>query len=147
MAQINTGKVVLGGLLAGLIINISEFVAHMWVFAGPFEEIIFDLDVEPVGGGGIAIYLVFGFVIGLVTVWLYAAMRPRFGPGIRTAMMAGGAVWVLARLWPMTDFTVFLALPTGLFVGGLIWTLVEILAAAVAGAWLYREDGESSLGA
>ena len=147
MAQINTGKVVLGGLLAGLIINISEFVAHMWVFAGSFEEMIADLGVEPVVGGGIAIYLAFGFVIGLVAVWLYAAMRPRFGPGARTAMMAGGAVWVLARLWPMTDFTVFLSLPTGLFVGGLVWTLVETLAAAVAGAWLYQEDGESSLGA
>lgn len=147
MAQINTGKVVLGGLLAGLVINISEFVAHMWVFAGPFEEIIAELDVEAVGGGEITIYVLFGFVIGLVAVWLYAAMRPRFGPGARTAMMAGGAVWVLARLWPMTDFTIFLSLPTGLFVWGLIWTLVETLAAAVAGAWLYQEDGESSLGA
>ncbi len=61
-------------------------------------------------------------------------------------MMAGVAVWVLARLWPMSDFTVFLSLPTGLVVWGLIWTLVETLAAVVAGAWLYQEDGEGSLG-
>jgi hypothetical protein len=143
MAQINTGRVITGGLLAGLIINISEYIANMWVFAGQFEEMTANLGVEAVSGGEVVVYLIFGFIIGLVTVWLYAAMRPRFGPGPKTAMMAGGAMWILAHLWPMMDFTMFLGLSSGLLIAGLIWTLVESLLAAVVGAWLYQE-GEAA---
>ena len=43
MAQINTGRVVLGGLLAGVIINVSQIVANVWVFASQFEEITANL--------------------------------------------------------------------------------------------------------
>ena len=143
MAQVNTGRVVLGGLLAGVIINASQVVANLWVFAGQFEEVTADLGVEAPGGTAIAIYVVFAFILGIAAVWIYAAIRPRFGPGPQTALMAGGAMWLLARAWPMTDFTVFLSLPTGLFVMGLIWTLVEALLATVAGAWLYREGGNA----
>ncbi len=52
-------------------------------------------------------------------------------------------MWLLARAWPMVDFTVFLNLPMGLFIMGLIWTLVEALLATVAGAWLYQEGGSA----
>jgi hypothetical protein len=144
MAQINTGRVLLGGLLAGVIINVSQTVANLWVFAGQFEEILANLSLDPVGGGGIAVYIVFGFILGIAAVWIYAAIRPRFGPGVQTALMAGGAMWLLARAWPMTDFTVFLNLPMWLFVMGLIWTAVEALVATVAGAWLYQEGGEAA---
>lgn len=143
MAQINTGRVVLGGLLAGVIINVSQTVANVWVFASQFEEVTANLGVEPPGGSAIAIYVVFGFILGIAAVWIYAAIRPRFGPGVQTALIAGGAMWLLARAWPMTDFTVFLHLPVWLFVMGLIWTLVEALLATVAGAWLYQEGGDA----
>ena len=140
MAQINMGRVVLGGLLAGLVINISESVLNMAVIGGQIEQMTADLGVDAIGGGGIAIYVLFGFLIGIVTVWLYAAMRPRFGAGPRTAMMAGAAVWVLARLWPVVDVTVFLGFSTGFVVIALIWMLVEALLAAYVGAWLYQEE-------
>ena len=141
MAQINTGRVVLGGLLAGLIINISESVLNLMVLGTQTEELVASLGVEPVGGGGIAMYVAFGFVIGIVAVWLYAAMRPRFGPGPQTAMMAGGAVWVLGHLFRMADIAVFVGLSGGFVTIVLVWTLVETLLAAVAGAWLYQEEG------
>jgi hypothetical protein len=143
MAQINTGRVVLGGLLAGVIINVSQIVANVWVFASQFEEITANLGVEPPGGAAIAVYVAFAFVLGIAAVWIYAAIRPRFGPGMQTALIAGGAMWLLARAWPMVDFTVFLNLPMGLFIMGLIWTLVEALLATVAGAWLYQEGGSA----
>jgi hypothetical protein len=27
------------------------------------------------------LYIVMDFVVGILTVWLYAAIRPRYGPG------------------------------------------------------------------
>ena len=37
--------------------------------------------------------------LGIAAVWLYAAIRPRYGAGPRTAVIAGLAVWVMADLW------------------------------------------------
>ena len=38
-------------------------------------------NLPPIGGNAIAVFVILGFVLGLVLVWLYAAIRPRFGPG------------------------------------------------------------------
>ena len=144
MGQINTGKVIVGGLLAGLIINMSSFLANAVVFASQFEEMIADLGVEAPSGAEMAIYVIVGFIFGILAVWLYAAIRPRFGPGPKTAMIAGAVIWFLARAWPIVDFSLFLDTGVGLAVAGLVWTLVETLVAAVAGAWLYQETATSA---
>ena len=81
MAQINTGRVILGGLAAGLVINISEAVLNLVVLGAENEALSASLGVDPVGGGGIAVYTIFAFLIGIVAIWLYAAMRPRLGAG------------------------------------------------------------------
>ena len=140
MAQINTGRVILGGLAAGLVINISEAVLNLMVVAGQTEEIVASLGVEPASGATIGVLVVAGFLIGVATVWLYAAMRPRFGAGPRTAMIAGAVMWALAHLWRMTDITLFLGLSMSFVMLVLAWTLVESLLAAYVGAWLYQEE-------
>jgi hypothetical protein len=41
-----------------------------------------------------------GFLIGIFAIWLYAAIRPRHGPGPKTAVCAGAsAVDALAGAW------------------------------------------------
>ena len=40
-------------------------------------------------------WVVFGIVAGIVTMGLYAAIRPRFGPGLATAIYAGATLWFL----------------------------------------------------
>ncbi len=140
MAQINTGRVILGGLAAGLVINISEAVLNLMVVAGQTEEIVASLGVEPASGATIGILVVAAFLIGIATVWLYAAMRPRFGAGPRAAMIAGAVMWALAHLWRMTDITLFLGLSMSFVMLVLVWTLVESLLAAYVGAWLYQEQ-------
>lgn len=147
MARIDMGRVVLGGLLAGLVINISESVLNLFVLGAQTEEIAANLGLEPVGSGGIGIYVLFGFIIGTATVWLYAAIRPRFGPGPGTALTTGAAVWVLAHLFRLIDFTVFARIPAGFVTVALVWTLVETMVAALAGGWLYREAEGSVTGA
>ena len=140
MTQINTGRVILGGLAAGLVINISESVLNLAVVADDTEELVASLGVEPASGAVIGILVVVGFLIGIAIVWLYAAIRPRFGAGPRAAMIAGGVVWALAHLWRMTDITLFLGLSTSFVMLVLVWTLVESLLAAYVGAWLYQEQ-------
>jgi len=88
--------VVIGGLLAGLIINISETILNIPVLGAQFEAAMKALNLSPPGNGPIIVFVIGGFVLGLLLVWLYAAIRPRFGDGPRTAIiaaLAGAAVY------------------------------------------------------
>ncbi|HEY4661468.1 MAG TPA: hypothetical protein VIG91_08195 [Terriglobales bacterium] len=146
MAHTNRGRVLLGGLLAGLLINISEYVTNGVVLAADWGRVMQALGKPAVpSGSAIAIYNVWGFLVGIAAVWIYAAIRPRYGAGVGTAARAGIAAWGLA---------VFLAnlanYPSGLFPMRLlvitaIVALVEIPVATMAGAWLYKEEDASAV--
>ena len=139
MKGINVAKVVLGGLLAGLVINVGESLFNGVLFAADLQAAMARLNLPPVGGNAIAVFIVMGFAIGIATVWLYAAIRPRFGAGVSTALCAGSAVWFLAYLFPSVGYAVMGFMPPRLIAIGLVWGLVELLLASVAGAWLYKE--------
>ena len=139
MSGINIGGVVKGGLLAGLIINISETILNVPVLGAQMDAAMAELNVAPVGGAAIAIFVVMGFAVGLLTLWLYAAVRPRLGPGPKTAICVGLIVWTLFALFPSVSLVALGFFPAGLIAVACVWTLVEIPLATVAGAWVYRE--------
>ncbi|MBI3983184.1 MAG: hypothetical protein HY337_09740 [Gemmatimonadetes bacterium] len=140
MGTINMGRVILGGLLAGLVFNLGETVFNLFLFGEQMEAAMQRLGLEMPGGGAIAVYIVMGFVGGIATVWLYAAIRPRFGPGPKTAVFAGLAVWLLAYLFPTVGYATQGIIPNNLAAIGAVWGLAELLIAAQAGCWLYREE-------
>ena len=43
---------------------------------------------KQMGGGALASFTVWGFLVGIFAVWLYAAIRPRFGALRATALCA-----------------------------------------------------------
>jgi hypothetical protein len=46
--------------------------------------------------GAIAIFNIWRFLLGVAAVWLYAAIRPRYGAGPNTAIRAGLVTWAVA---------------------------------------------------
>ncbi|MGD2216874.1 MAG: hypothetical protein PVJ64_08955 [Gemmatimonadales bacterium] len=139
MGRINVVRVVAGGLLAGIVINISESMLNLVVIADSMELAMRELSMAPPGGSTLVIYMVVGFLLGIATIWIYAAIRPRFGPGPKTAVLAGFVVWLLAYLWRLLDIGLTGLFDPGLLVLPAVWGLVEIVIAALAGGWLYRE--------
>jgi hypothetical protein len=139
MGKINMGRVILGGLLAGLIIDIGEFVLNGVILAKDFEDVMRSLNKPPITGSAIAVFLALGFVLGIIIVWIYAAIRPRFGPGPKTAVCAGLTAWALAYLYTTLGQAPIGLFPTRVLVIGTVWGLFELAIAAVAGAWLYKE--------
>jgi hypothetical protein len=139
MEKINIGRVVLGGLLTGLVINIGESVLNGFILAKDMEEAMKSLGKPPIGMQAVAVFIVLGFLGGIVTVWIYAAIRPRFGAGVKTAVCTGLLVWTLTSLFPAIGQAPTGIFPNRLLVIGSIWALVETPIAAVAGAWLYKE--------
>ena len=88
MGKINWGRVFLGGLFAGLVINSFEFVISGVVLAPKWEAAMKALGRQ-MPTGAIGIFLAYGFLTGIAAIWLYAVARPRFGPGPKTAALTG----------------------------------------------------------
>lgn len=139
MGQINLGRVLGGGLLAGLVINVGEVLLNEVVLGDAWEAAWAALGVVQ-SPAMIALFMIYGFLLGLGSVWLYAAIRPRFGPGLRTAVIAGLASWFLAYfLFGLMN------LATDVFPQGIVWFvtawgLVEIPLGTAVGAALYKEE-------
>lgn len=73
--------------------------------------------------------------MGIWAIWLYAAIRPRYGPGPRTAIIAGFAWWFIKSLqsakWAGLGLVL---LPFNVVLGPLVATLVAAVVATLAGA-------------
>ena len=139
MGRINVGRVILGGLLAGLVINISETILNLVVVAKDMEDAFRALNLPPLGTGPIMGFVASSFVVGIALVFLYAAIRPRFGPGPMTAVIAGGIVWFLAYVYSSFATGMMGLFPAKVLLVATLWGLPEIIIAAVAGAFLYQE--------
>ena len=84
-------------------------------------------------------------VLGILMTWWYAAMRPLFGPGPKTAAIAGLAVWVTAIWLGVVGFafkSVAMGEPYSLPSGPKlpILYLVIMVASTIGGAWFYKEQ-------
>ena len=139
MPSINMKGVVIGGLLAGLIINISESILNIPVLGAQFEAAMKALNLPPVGNGAVVVFLIGGFVLGLLLVWLYAAIRPRFGGGPKTAIIAAIVFWFLAYFWPSLGTGLLGIMPMKLLLIAVVWGLVEVMVAALVGGAVYKE--------
>jgi len=141
VASINTGRVIQGGLLAGLVLNIVCILNNSIIVGSR-------LKAEQLAGHYLAqprlpflpVWLITMFLMGIALVWLYAAVRPRLGPGPGTALTVGIVAGALMGIpdnlaqaaWGVSGYF----LPT-------MWMLEHLVGCAlgtVAGAWLYKEE-------
>jgi hypothetical protein len=143
MAKINWARVLLGGLLAGVIINIFEFVTNGVFLDGQWHAMMKALGRTTFpNASGAVILLIWGFLSGIGAIWLYAAVRPRFGLGMKTAVLSGFAFWILTTVLRTIDDAgvgyPFLY-PPRLLITLVAVCLLQYVAASVAGAWVYKE--------
>lgn len=136
MGRINWGRVILGGIVAGVVVNVLEGVLG-FLMHSEWEAAM--KNMKPPGGAVMAAHLLWSFVIGVATIWLYAAIRPRYGPGAGTAVRAGFAVWLFVHATFSLAAGTMELLPQRIMLISAMWSLPETLVATLAGAWLYRE--------
>src|SRR5579871_237735 len=98
MSKINFGRVILGGIVAGIIIDIVEYVLNAIVLADRWNAIMAAHSLPQFTTNAIIAFNIIGLVTGIAAVWTYAAIRPRFGEGPGTAFIAALLIWVVGYL-------------------------------------------------
>ena len=138
--RINFGRVFIGGLAAGVVANALDYVINRYLMVSEATDMMQRLNLKPdqVENSWI-MWMVVDFVYGLVLVFTYAAMRPRFGPGPKTATIAAMSYWlaftaVFAGLMSMGIYT------QQAFIKNAALSVVSSVVPALVGAWLYREQ-------
>jgi hypothetical protein len=141
MSKINWVRVLLGGLVAGVVINVIEFITNGIVLASDWDAAFKaagrTMTMSAAGG---VLLIIWGFLMGIGAVWLYAAARPRFGPGMKTAALTGVAFWALSSGLCAFDEAVTGLYPARLVISLALVCLVQAVLASVAGAWVYKEQ-------
>lgn len=139
MGNINYSRVLLGGIVAGALFMAIGFAG--FVITGTDVEAWLarhSLHEPPAWA-----FIFVDLVLGLLAVWLYAAIRPRYGPGAPTAATAAIFIWMLLAFAYFGFHMMALFTPIEYVTRAAIG-LVQCLVGTLAGAWLYREEGEAA---
>ena len=139
MGKINFARVLIGGLVAGVILNIGEFLLNGMVLAKEMKDFFQKCGFPEPGTNFMVIAVVITFVVDIVLVLLYAAIRPRFGAGPKTAIIAALFAWFGVYVYQTVIGFGLGMMPPKVLVIGLAWGLVEYILAALAGGALYQE--------
>ncbi len=147
MGKINCTRVFIGGLVSGIVLNVLSFAA--WVL---FVRRGWSAALEAVGRplqetrGVAVLMIVVGFLIGFLIVWLYAAIRPRYGAGPKTAIIASIAAWAFLGIIPdLALGSMLRVIPAKVWAIDVVETLVLMVIATLVGAWVYREETPKSV--
>ena len=138
MEKINWGRVVVGGMLAGVVLTVLA-TASTALFGQ--QGLLTAVQAFRPSGSIAPLFFIFVFLfLGLLMTWCYAAIRPCFGPGPKTAAIAGLAVWLIAVgefLRSVAMYEPVSNLPSGPMLP--ILYLMMIVTSTEAGAWVYKE--------
>src|SRR5688500_18290347 len=100
MASINWSRLILGGLIAAVILFLTDGFIHETLVRADWEAVYAGLKApEPVESATSMVYFgLFELGRGLISLLLYATMRTHFGVGPKTAALAGIASWTAFSL-------------------------------------------------
>src|SRR2546429_9951144 len=101
MGKINWGRVIVGGLLAGVVLNAFDYVYYGVVMKSDMAAAMQALGKQPQAIDPPVPWFIFlDFIYGIGLLWVDAAIRPRFGAAPKTGGVAGGAGGAFTPLLP-----------------------------------------------
>jgi hypothetical protein len=143
MGKINYARVILGGIVGGIVAGFLDWFLNGVLLGSRWDYTIKTLNPSGHNAASLAAFLVSVFLIctvgNILITLLYAAVRPRLGAGMRTAVCVGLVAWALAFLLPNAAWSL-----TGIFSRRLLFYntlagIAVIVGGAIIGAALYKE--------
>lgn len=139
MGKINVARCLLGGVVAGIAFFIMEGVAstlYMPQMEAALEAAGLSIEMSV---AGMLMAVLISLLTGIILIFTYAAVRPRFGSGPRSAVVAVLILFLGGFLPSLVGYQMIGLFPTSLLVVWAIIGFAEMLIAAFIGGWLYRE--------
>ena len=144
MGKTNWMRVFTGGLLAGIVFFILGWAAYA-TYLGKLWSSALEALGHPLSTmtfGDYAFAIVGSLVGGILAVWLYSAIRPRYGAGAKTAVCAGLFFWALGSLFPSISLGSMGLFSANLLVIDSLTSLVGSVVGTLLGAWIYKEQSQ-----
>jgi hypothetical protein len=139
MAGINVGRWVAGGVAAGVVVWLLEGAASV-LYMNDMQAALQRLGLSfEMSAAMWVLSVVVSLITGFALVFFYAAARPRFGPGPKTAVIVAVALWLSGYLLSLIGYYMIHIYPTGMLAQWGVAGLVEMIIAALVGGWVYRE--------
>jgi hypothetical protein len=145
----NGSRILAGGIAAGVVMNVMDYISNGVLFAArmkaesnAFKPGLGDT-MSAMTGKQIAGYVVMDLVVGGLLVWTYAAMRPRFGAGAKTAIMTALVFWIFGAITAV-GYMQMGVMSSGLWLQFALFYLVSLIVSSLVGGAVYKEDGTAT---
>ena len=137
MGKMNWIRIIVCGLLTGIVWTVLSVIST-WFLGAAFNAAVGGNKVFAPSAGLFTFLLTLNLLGGIWAMWLYAAIRPRYGPVAKTAVIVGFGWWFVSSLadwtWVSLGFV-----PVTAFLSLSAIAIPELIVAAFVGAWLYKE--------
>jgi len=100
MGKFNISRLILGGIVAGIVADVLGYVVDGVLLAPRWADGMKALGRTEFSQYQWIWFNLIGIAGGIFALWLYAAIRPCYGAGPKTAIYAGLAVWFAGVLVP-----------------------------------------------
>jgi hypothetical protein len=141
-ASINYRRFAVAVLAAGVLLNSVTAIGNSTVFKSGFDLWAAGMTAHlapPRPPLQITLWTLMCLIDALIGVWIYIALRPRFGAGSQTALLAGLAVWVVGRFCVALDMLGLGVFPVHMMIEQGLLGLLAILPSTLLGAWIYKD--------
>jgi hypothetical protein len=146
MNDVNWGRFILGALIVAATCFVSDGFLHQRVVTEQWQAVIAALGatVPEHAGFSMVWFVVFEAGRGFLAMYVYVLLRPRLGPGVKTATWAGVVTWVAFSLTGPAQFIPLGFYSTMLWFSVAVYQLVFTIIAAIMGAAPYTEKAASA---
>src|SRR5688572_1165814 len=147
MTKINHVRLVMGGLIATVILFLTDRLLHENVFRTYWEAVYVGLGTRPPESAhslALVYFFIFELGRGFLLVFLYVLMRPFHGAGPKTAALAGIAGWLAFSVAGPAQFIPLGFYSNTLWIGVAAAQLVTSIVATLAGAAPYKDPSAAA---
>ncbi len=137
--MLNWRRVWSGAALAGIVVISIDFVVNGWFLARTWKALQQADLIKLPQTYSFPVLVIQDFAIGFVLTWLYALVRPRLGPGPRTAFLMGTVAWFLLSVPAAINMWLWHPVPLYAVVTTSLATLLECWVGTYLAGWQYLE--------
>jgi len=141
-SKINTKRVIVGGILGGVVWGLWSMIINMTMLAKRYEEAqaVGEFLAKPRYPAFLLWYILILIVLSMGLAWLYAVSRATLSPGPLSAMKVGLIVGLVGSVPFCFAQSAWAPISRYFPLGWLLEGLVGCILATLFAGWYYRES-------